>query len=41
MEKLGARSRQHAIALATTLEQLDMELYPQQMERSQRLVELN
>jgi DNA-binding CsgD family transcriptional regulator len=40
MEKLGARSRQHAIALATQLGQLDMGTYPQQMERSQKLVEM-
>jgi DNA-binding CsgD family transcriptional regulator len=39
-EKLGARSRQHAIALATLLGQLDLGPYPQQMERSQKLVEL-
>lgn len=41
MEKLGARSRQHAIALATSLNQIDLGPYPQQMERSQKLVELD
>ncbi len=41
MEKLGARSRQHAIALAALLGQLDLGPYPQQMERSQKLVELD
>lgn len=40
MEKLGARSRQHAVAVATLLGQLDQGAYPQQMERSQKLVEL-
>lgn len=41
MEKLGARTRQHAIALATSLNQIDLGPYPQQMERSQKLVELD
>lgn len=40
-EKLGARSRQHAIALATLLDQLDVGSYPQQMERSQKLLEMD
>jgi|GEM_PF-109410 len=41
MEKLGARSRQHAIALAAMLGQLDAGPYPQQMKQSQKLVELD
>ncbi len=41
MEKLGARSRQHAIALATLLNQLDLGPFPQQLGRSQKLFELD
>jgi len=40
-EKLGARSRQHAIALAASLGQLALGPYPQQLEQSQKLVELD
>lgn len=40
VEKLGARSRQHAIALALSLGLLQPDTYPAQMELSQRLVEM-
>ncbi len=40
IEKLGARSRQHAIALAIALDQLELGAYPLQMEGSHKLLEL-
>lgn len=40
VEKLGARTRQHAIALAVSMGQLQADAYPAQMELSQRLLEL-
>jgi LuxR family quorum-sensing transcriptional regulator LasR len=40
VEKLGARSRQHAIALAISLGQLQPDTYPSQMELSHKLLEL-
>jgi DNA-binding CsgD family transcriptional regulator len=41
MEKLGAKTRQHAIALAMSLELLDVGTYPSQMNLSQKLLEMD